>query len=213
MVSKKTYRKRTVTKTHVLSKVIAFVLCIAAVSAVSFYCGVRTAELNVSPQKPIKNANSQLRKSDSAKETFSPVSEAVKPVQVSLTDAEKPLWVDVKIGDQTTTVYDAKKRVVESYLCSTGSPGYDTPTGTFSVYAKAERFYASEYKEGAYWAVKFYGNYYFHSVPFDKDNNFIEQIADDLGHKDSHGCVHLSVDNSKWLYDNVPVGAKVVIEN
>lgn len=139
-------------------------------------------------------------------------SSAVRPVRVSLQDAGKPLWIHVSIEDQTLTVYDANNRVIESWLCSTGSPGYDTPKGTFSVYRRGKSFYSEKYQEGAYYYVAFYEDYYIHSVPFDKDKNIIPTIANDLGHKDSHGCVHLSVENSKWVYDNIPNGTKIVVD-
>jgi Uncharacterized protein conserved in bacteria len=139
-------------------------------------------------------------------------SSAVNAVQVSLQDAANPLWIHVSIEDQTLTVYDADNRVVESWLCSTGSPGYDTPRGTFSVYRRGESFYNPAYQEGAYYYVAFYEDYYIHSVPFDKDRNIIPAIANDLGHEDSHGCVHLPLEDSKWVYDHIPNGTKVVVD-
>ena len=32
-----------------------------------------------------------------------------------------------------------------------------------------------------------------------------------LGINASHGCVRLALTNAKWIYDNIPVGTKVVI--
>jgi lipoprotein-anchoring transpeptidase ErfK/SrfK len=136
---------------------------------------------------------------------------AVQASQVSLRQAAKPLWIKVGIADQVMTVYDADDRVVASWLCSTGSPGYDTPSGTFTVYNRGKRFFSKKYEEGAYYWVAFYEDYYFHSVPFDQNGQIIQSVANDLGHKDSHGCVHLTVDESQWVYDNIPNGTKVVI--
>lgn len=136
----------------------------------------------------------------------------VLAVQVSLEQAEKPLWIHVSIENQTLTVYDGENRVVESWLCSTGSPGYDTPKGTFTVYNRGKSFFSKKYQEGAYWWVAFYEDYYIHSVPFDKDKNIIPSVANDLGRQDSHGCVHLSVENSEWVYDNIRNGTKVVVD-
>jgi hypothetical protein len=136
----------------------------------------------------------------------------IQPVQVSLQNAAKPLWIHVSIAKQIVTVYDANDRVVESWLCSTGSPGYDTPKGTFHVYNRGKSFFSKKYQEGAYYWVAFYEDYYFHSVPYDKDKQIIQSVANDLGRQDSHGCVHLSIENSQWIYDNISNGTKVVIE-
>lgn len=136
----------------------------------------------------------------------------MKTTEVELQEATKPFWIHVSIEDQTLIVYDAEKQVVKSWLCSTGSPGYDTPKGTFSVYKRGESFYNPEYQEGAYYYVAFYKDFYIHSVPFDKNRNIIPAIANDLGHEDSHGCVHLSIEASKRIYDHISDGTKVVVD-
>jgi lipoprotein-anchoring transpeptidase ErfK/SrfK len=137
---------------------------------------------------------------------------ATSPVQVSITDAVKPFRIHVSIEDQQVTIYDANDKILQQDICSTGSPGYDTPKGTFTINGRGPEFYASEYQEGAYYWVSFYGYYYFHSVPFDKNHQTIQSVAQDLGHVDSHGCVHLKLEDSEWIYDNVPDGTKVVID-
>lgn len=136
----------------------------------------------------------------------------IQPVQVSLQSAVKPLWIHVSIAKQVVTIYDTNDRVLKSWLCSTGSPGYDTPKGTFHVDNRGTSFFSKQYQEGAYYWVAFYKDYYFHSVPYDKDKQIIQSISNDLGRQNSHGCVHLSIENSKWIYDNIPNGTKVVIE-
>ena len=53
------------------------------------------------------------------------------------------------------------------------------------------------------------GNYLFHSIPFDSDKTTISDPT--LGVPASHGCIRLSVEDSKWLYDNVKNGSKIII--
>jgi lipoprotein-anchoring transpeptidase ErfK/SrfK len=179
---------------------------------------------NLSPIKTIifKNTASTIEKNITASssenlssQSSSSSSEATSQVQssqISLQDAAKPLWINVSIANQNVTVYDADNNTVECFICSTGSPGFDTPKGTFSVYTRGKSFFSQKYQEGGYYWVAFYEDYYFHSVPFDKNGNIIQSIANDLGHEDSHGCVHLSISDSEWIYDNIPNGTKVVIE-
>lgn len=131
---------------------------------------------------------------------------------VALSQAAKPLWIHVSIDKQNVTVYDAKNRVVGSFVCSTGLPGDDTPKGTFKTQLKGYSFFSKTYQEGGYYWTQFSGNYLFHSVPFDKNKDIIPAEAAKLGTEASHGCVRLSIDNAKWIYDNIPGGTKVVIE-
>lgn len=137
--------------------------------------------------------------------------QAIKPSEISLKDAVKPYWIHVSIKSQNLTIYDANNEVIESFICSTGSSGYDTPKGTFSIYNRGKSFYSQKYQEGAYYWVAFYKDYYIHSIPFDKNKNIIQSVANDLGKQDSHGCVHLTIPDSKWIYDNISNGTKVVV--
>ena len=45
----------------------------------------------------------------------------------------------------------------------------------------------------------------------DKDGQVIQEEAEKLGQPSSHGCVRLSIEDAKWIYDNVPEKTKVVI--
>lgn len=130
----------------------------------------------------------------------------------SVTSSEKPVWVSVSIPKQRLYVYGADGSLVKECVCSTGTPGDDTPTGTFHVSAHGKSFFSEKYQEGGYYWVKFYGNYWIHSIPFDKDRNIIPAEAEKLGEKASHGCVRISIENAKWMYENIPMGTKVVVQ-
>lgn len=131
---------------------------------------------------------------------------------VSLENAAKPLWIHVSVAKQNVTVYDAKNRVVESFVCSTGLPGSDTPKGKYTIHERGKSFFSQSLQEGAYYWTQFQGDFLFHSVPFDKNKKIMDAEAAKLGTKASHGCVRLSIDNAKWIYDNIPRGTVVVIE-
>lgn len=132
--------------------------------------------------------------------------------QVSYAKAAQPLTVYVSIQDQKVTVVDAKNLVVQVFPCSTGMEGYETPTGNYTVTNRGESFYNKGLKEGAYYWTQFYGNYLFHSLPFDENREMIAGEAEKLGQPASHGCVRLSMDNAKWFYDNIKNDTKVVIQ-
>lgn len=125
------------------------------------------------------------------------------------------MWVKVSTTDRRVYLMDDKK-VLYTMLCSPGAKGQETPKGTFEIQPeRGDNFFNQGSGEGAnYWvSFKDHGIYLFHSVPVDKDGNYNEQEAKELGKSsNSHGCVRLSVSDAKWFYKNIKTGTKVVIE-
>ena len=96
-------------------------------------------------------------------------------------------------------------------LCSTGTNN-STPVGTYNttMYYKWRRLYGGY---GQY-AVRFYKDFLFHSVPYSSEGNKGTLSAAEynkLGTQASMGCVRLSVADAKWIYDNCTAGTKVVV--
>lgn len=192
------------------------------VGAVAFYFFIsHTSNIKTPPAQP-EQSSSQAVSSAPAPSSASPESRAESTAsvpktesrienQVSLKDAAKPVNIKVNLTDQMVVVYDAKGRVVQNFVCSTGKEGSDTPAGTYTVKQRGESFYSKQYQEGAYYWTQFQGDFLFHSVPFDKNRNMEPEEAAKLGSKASHGCVRLALENAKWIYDNIPKGTKVVI--
>ena len=135
-----------------------------------------------------------------------------KVQQVSLEDSTKPLHIDVSLSNQKVEVLDAKDRDVKTFACSSGKKGSETPTGMFTVSQRGRSFFNDSLNEGAYYWVRFYKAYLFHSVPFDKNGQIEQSEADKLGEPASHGCLRMSVENAKWIYDNIPDGTEVSIK-
>jgi lipoprotein-anchoring transpeptidase ErfK/SrfK len=144
-------------------------------------------------------------------EAAPPASSQPETEQVSLEQAEKPLKIDVSLAEQKVYILDAKDRVVQEYICSTGKEGSETPTGTFTITDRGKSFYNPAVKEGAYYWTRFYKTYLFHSLPFDENEEMEPEEAAKLGTPASHGCIRLETENAKWIYDNIPEGTKVVI--
>ena len=90
----------------------------------------------------------------------------------------------------------------------------NTPLGDYVIEnERGDNFYTPRFGEGAnYWvSFKDHGVYLFHSVPTDKDGNYIESEAQKLGNPASHGCIRMSVSDSKWFYENIPTGTPVKV--
>ncbi len=93
------------------------------------------------------------------------------------------------------------------WTCSTGKSSTPTKKGTFTVLSKGKYFNGNTYT--CWYYTQWYGNYLFHSVLYKK--NSMTEISDGtLGKNVSHGCVRLSIDNAKWIYDNIPLNTTVV---
>ncbi|MDQ3707616.1 MAG: LysM peptidoglycan-binding domain-containing protein [Chloroflexota bacterium] len=117
-----------------------------------------------------------------------------------------PKWVEVSISTQALTAYEGNTPVYSTKI-SSGRSRYPTVEGTFRVYAK----YAQTRMRGGEGADRydipdvpytmyFYSDYALHGAYW--HNNF--------GTPQSHGCVNLSPQDAKWLYDWAPIGTMVV---
>lgn len=130
-------------------------------------------------------------------------------------------WIKVKISKNRAYIMDGH-RVAYTMYCSAGQ--YEnknghrvsaTPTGTYAIEnERGATFYNPAAKSGGnnYVSWHDHGTYLFHSVPIDKNGHYIKSQAKLLGKKPaSHGCVRLSIPDSKYMMQ-MPVGTKVVIE-
>lgn len=122
-----------------------------------------------------------------------------------------PLSVQVSLARQEVTVTDAKGVVVKKFVCSAGRDDSETPTGIFAVSGRGRSFFNAGIQEGAFYWTRFYGDYLFHSIPFDENYKTLPAEAAKLGTAASHGCIRLSLADAKWIYDYIPDGTRVTI--
>lgn len=123
-----------------------------------------------------------------------------------------PYYVTVNLTDNIVTVYEkdeAGKYTVpmKAFLCSVGK---STPEGTFQTMVKYDWRALFGNVWGQY-ATRITGSYLFHSVPYlEKDPSTLEYYEyNKLGKTASMGCVRLTVEDAKWIYDNCPIGTTV----
>lgn len=105
-------------------------------------------------------------------------------------------------------------KLVKAFICSVGTgPGdNETPLGIFFTNEKYiwRALYGGTYGQ---YAIRFYGAYLFHSVPYTKkDKSALKsEEFNKLGTAASQGCIRLTVEDAKWLYDNCRKGTLVYI--
>lgn len=135
--------------------------------------------------------------------------------QIKTTNSKpKVIKIVVDTDIQRVFIYDKESDALyKDFICSTGLDGEnETVKGAFEIQDRGYSFFNPKYQDGAYYWVRFYKTYLFHSVPFDKNEKVIETEAAKLGEKASHGCIRLSMDDAKWFYDNIPRGTEVIVQ-
>lgn len=147
--------------------------------------------------------------------TSSQIVSAINVSNINTLDIESltDYLVYVDTTSQNTNVYTGSKNkwaLKKSMKCSTGVKDKETPSGVYTVQNRDTWFFSEKFKQGGKYWVQFDGDYLFHSVPYDKDQKTVLDTT--LGTPASHGCIRLSLEDSKWLYDTLPKGSKIIIK-
>ena len=119
-------------------------------------------------------------------------------------------YIEVNLSEQKLYTYE-NGFLVKSFLISSGTSKYPTPSGNFSVRSKviSTRMrweYGPNHPDNYDLAnvphvLSFYGAYTLHGAYW--HNNF--------GHRMSHGCVNISLSDAAWLYGWASVGTPVIV--
>lgn len=149
--------------------------------------------------------------------TWNKKSETKKHPKIDPNETDLTIRVSLK-GNRT---YLLRKGKVIYTMLSTGGiykKGKSlTPTGTYRVQAgRGDSFFNYNLNEGANnWTSWSPDNVYLlHSVPTKGDGSYNLKEAAKLGRtQGSHGCIRLSVPDSKWIMNNIPNNTKVVIKD
>jgi hypothetical protein len=110
-----------------------------------------------------------------------------------------PILVYVDLGQQLATVYRNGIRIGVSTI-SSGRPGFDTPTGVFTILEKNKEHISHKYNDA--------------SMPYQERLTWggVALHAGGLpGYPESHGCVHLPIEFSRLLFSAMPLGGTVII--
>ena len=132
--------------------------------------------------------------------------EYVFPYKIIVDISEQRVYVGRWNGSQY-------KELVKKMKCSTGKDSTPTPTGTYQSGGAAggEWYYFKDFNCYAKWATRIVGGILFHSTTFNSSKRPTGSAAD-LGRKASHGCIRLSIEDAKWIWENCPYGTTVVIQ-
>lgn len=131
--------------------------------------------------------------------------------------AAAPYYIQVNKGTNVVTVFQKKvngvyKKPIKAFVCSVG---YSTPSGTFHTQGKY-RWHTLVGPSYGQYCTRIVGSFLFHSVwyyEYEKPDTISVAQYNKLGTTASHGCVRLTVADSKWIYDNCPPGTEVKMMN
>jgi hypothetical protein len=127
-----------------------------------------------------------------------------------------PYYIKINKQQNTVTIYEKDKDgnytvPIKAMTCSVGTA---TPLGVFKTPIK----YRWKLLMGDVWgqySTRIVNGILFHSVWYYKlDPSTLSTTQyNKLGTTASHGCVRLTVEDAKWIYDNCPIGTTVEIYN
>ena len=124
-------------------------------------------------------------------------------------------YIKVNCKSQTVNVYEKDEnnkysKPVKVMLCSTG---VQTPkTGVYKITSFKQEWLGLQGNVYGQYCTQIVGNILFHSVPYIEKNNpsSLEYWEyDKLGEEASLGCIRLTVESAKWIFDNCETGTQV----
>ncbi|MDF2538231.1 MAG: hypothetical protein K0S76_1252 [Herbinix sp.] len=132
--------------------------------------------------------------------------------------SDNPYLIKVNRIFNTITVYEKDengqyKIPIKAMVCSVGEEGTQTKLGTFQTKAKY-RWKELMGKVYGQYSTRIVGGILFHSVYYYQNGNpatLATKEYNKLGSAASHGCIRLTVEDAKWIYDNCPVGTTVIV--
>ena len=161
-------------------------------------------------QQKYLNKNSAIAEASSKALTTSISPNNINELNI---ESNTTYFINVNKQNQKTYIYKGKANnwiLLKTCPCSTGISGDETPSGSFSIKEKGDWFFSDKYAQGGKYWSQITGDILFHSIPFAKDRTTILDYT--MNKPSSHGCVRLSIDDAKWIYDNIPKGSKVIIK-
>lgn len=123
-------------------------------------------------------------------------------------------YIKVNLKTQTVNIYEKDENgrysiPVKVMLCSTGT--YTPQTGTYKITTYKKEWLDLQGDVYGQYCTQIVGNILFHSVPYLEKYNpsSLEYWEyDKLGQDASLGCIRLTVENAKWIYDNCDTGTR-----
>jgi len=129
-----------------------------------------------------------------------------------------PYFVEVDVANQLIKIFrrDANQEFTDLYkifTASTGTPSFPSDVGTWTLTGRTARWahfptWGGGYAQ--YW-TRINSSIAFHSFLYGSDRRINMRSVNRLGKTASHGCIRLTIQDAKWIYDNLGQGVEVWI--
>jgi tetratricopeptide (TPR) repeat protein len=146
--------------------------------------------------------------SDEAQALLNEIRARATPTPVPTSPGRKR--IEVNISEQRMYVWEGET-LIYKWVCSTGEPGRNTATGRFAILDKIPEAWASTWRlrmpywMGIYWAGSLENG--IHALPINPNGTRLWEGY--LGSRVSYGCIILSTENARTLYNWAPIGTPV----
>lgn len=120
--------------------------------------------------------------------------------------AQKADFVETDLSSMTLRVYKQGTVALEVPIKSKGKEGswWETPSGLYKAEGKEKSHFSSFGKVYTPWNIQFQGNFFIHGWPTYPDGKPVSSSY-------SGGCIRLSDEDAKAVYDLVDVGTPIVV--
>lgn len=119
---------------------------------------------------------------------------------------QKKDFIEADLSAMQLTLYQSGMATRTFTVLGIGKEGswWETPTGSYSAIVKEQNHYSSIGKVWMPWSIQFYGNFFIHGWPYHDDGTLVPK-----GY--SGGCIRLSTDDAKILYENITAGMPIIV--
>lgn len=120
--------------------------------------------------------------------------------------SDKTTFIEADLSGMKLRYYKDGKLANEFQILSKGKPGswWETPSGLYKINSKEESHFSSFGRVYQPYSMAFQGNFFIHGWPYYSDQTPVSSSY-------SGGCVRLSTDDAKTLYDIINIGTPVLI--
>ncbi|MFZ2510892.1 MAG: L,D-transpeptidase [Gordonia sp. (in: high G+C Gram-positive bacteria)] len=126
-------------------------------------------------------------------------------------------WIALAQDSNHTIYWWKDGNFVKSMPISMGSDAHPTPNGTYHTMEKHRSMYMDSstygvpidspegYRTFVEYAVRMNnGGIFIHAAPWSVESQGVTNV--------SHGCINVSTDNGRWVYENIGTGSAIVVK-
>lgn len=121
------------------------------------------------------------------------------------------IWIEVLANNKSKVNVYKGKRIIKTMKCSVGDENTPPPLGTYYIKDKGESFVDAKNHEGANFWMRISDSCIFQGLIRDSYWNVKPEFLNHFGEPIKRGNIMLKDEDARWLYENMPSDAMVII--